>query len=404
MSTMTIRPALRTRYIAGAPLLRSPSLVWAALFLNVLTFLRMPLVLPLPGPLGQAIAQGALPAAIVLGVLANPRLRIRPHLVLVLMTAMAVAAVLVGLHNTFLFGSMFRAVRLLEFVVVLWLLSPWWGSSQWVLLRAHLRCLTVALASVVIGAVLAPGIAFPENNESRLSGAIWPLTPTQVAHFSAVLLGCVTVLWFSGRMAGRWAVLTALSGGAILLATHTRTALLALVVGLVVAGGSLFVGYARVRRAAGAVVLVAVLTSTLFAPVVGAWASRGQSTEQVYQLTGRTVVWTSIFSQHRPWHQEFFGEGLSNKSYNGVAIDSSWVATYHELGWFGVALGACFLLLPLMTAATRPPGPQRAIALFLLCYCLVSSFTETGLGDASPYLLEVVVAASLLALPAERSR
>lgn len=402
MSTVAVRPALRRSYLVGAPLLRGPALVWAALFLNVLTFLRMPLVVPLPGPMGQVIAQGALPAAIVLGVLANPRLRVRPHLVLVLMTAMAVVAVLVSLHNTFLLGSMFRAVRLLEFVLVLWLLSPWWGSSRLELLRAHLRCLTVALGSVVVGALIAPGKAFPDTNENRLSGALWPLTPTQVAHFSAVLLGCVIVLWFSGRMAGRTAGLTALAGGGVLLATHTRTALLALVVGLVVAGGSLFVGYARVRRTAGTVVLAVVLTSTLFAPVVATWASRGQSTEQVYQLTGRTVVWTSIFSQSRPWEQELFGQGLSNKSYNGIAIDSSWVATYHELGWFGVALGACFLLLPLMTAATRPPGPHRAIALFLLCYCLVSSFTETGLGDASPYLLEVVLAASLLALPSER--
>ena len=138
------------------------------------------------------------------------------------------------------------------------------------------------------------------------------------------------------------------------------------------------------------------------APLVAAWATRGQSTEQVYQLTGRTLVWTSVFAEPRPWFQQLFGQGLSNKSFNGLAIDSSWVATYHELGWLGVALGACFLLIPLMTAVTRPPGLRRGVAVFLLVYCLVSSFTETGLGDASLYLLEVVLAASLLAQPAER--
>ena len=37
-------------------------------------------------------------------------------------------------------------------------------------------------------------------------------------------------------------------------------------------------------------------------------------------------------------------------------------------------------------------------------YCLVASITETGLGDASPYLLELTVAASLLAAPAEEER
>jgi len=34
----------------------------------------------------------------------------------------------------------------------------------------------------------------------------------------------------------------------------------------------------------------------------------------------------------------------------------------------------------------------------------VASITETGLGDASPYLLELVIAASLLAAPAEGDR
>jgi hypothetical protein len=60
--------------------------------------------------------------------------------------------------------------------------------------------------------------------------------------------------------------------------------------------------------------------------------------------------------------------------------------------------GAIFLLL-LLTASFRPSGPTRAMALFLIVYCLVASFTETGMGDASTYLLDITVAASLLALP-----
>ena len=42
---------------------------------------------------------------------------------------------------------------------------------------------------------------------------------------------------------------------------------------------------------------------------------------------------------------------------------------------------------------------QRALALFLVTYCLVASFTETGLSDASAYLLELALAASLLVPP-----
>ena len=54
------------------------------------------------------------------------------------------------------------------------------------------------------------------------------------------------------------------------------------------------------------------------------------------------------------------------------------------------------MLLLLAMVATHVRGPRRAVALFLIVYCLVSSITETGIGDASPYLLDLVVAASLL--------
>jgi hypothetical protein len=39
---------------------------------------------------------------------------------------------------------------------------------------------------------------------------------------------------------------------------------------------------------------------------------------------------------------------------------------------------------------------KRSLALFLATYCLVASFTETGFSDASTYLLELTLAASLL--------
>ncbi|MDQ4033263.1 MAG: O-antigen ligase domain-containing protein, partial [Actinomycetota bacterium] len=45
---------------------------------------------------------------------------------------------------------------------------------------------------------------------------------------------------------------------------------------------------------------------------------------------------------------------------------------------------------------TRPPSPARACAVFLIVYCLIASYTQVGLGDASGYLLHLVVAAALL--------
>ena len=54
------------------------------------------------------------------------------------------------------------------------------------------------------------------------------------------------------------------------------------------------------------------------------------------------------------------------------------------------------VLFVLIAAWFQPQGPRRALALFLVAYCVVASFTESGLSEASPYLLELTLAASLV--------
>ena len=102
-----------------------------------------------------------------------------------------------------------------------------------------------------------------------------------------------------------------------------------------------------------------------------------------------------------------FGSGLSNdavngsadKAENGLPIDSSWISIYQDQGIVGeVLVGAIFLLL-LVIAFTRARGPTRALALYLIVYCLIAGISESGLGGASQYLLDLTVAASLLTFP-----
>jgi O-antigen ligase len=218
------------------------------------------------------------------------------------------------------------------------------------------------------------------------------------------LFGCTVVLWFCGVVAGRGVVVTLVAAGAALVATHTRTALLGAVLGLVVAGASLFLGHARVRRTTAVVLLISLAAWTVFSPLIVSWLTRGQSTEDLTQLTGRTKVWALVAQQPRTVIQELFGSGMGNKSFGGLPIDSNWVATDVELGRLGVAIVVALVLVLFLAAVTRPAGPRRAIALFLIVYCLTASFTEVGLGDASPYLLELAVAASLLASPPRFAR
>jgi hypothetical protein len=87
---------------------------------------------------------------------------------------------------------------------------------------------------------------------------------------------------------------------------------------------------------------------------------------------------------------------LTDKSYDGLPIDSAWLAVYWEQGLVGVVLVAIALVGLLTAAALRPPSPARACAVFLILYCAVAAYTEVGLGDASQYLLHLAVAASLL--------
>lgn len=385
------RTSLRTGAAAMPKLLLW---AWAALFVNVLTPSANATVVPIPHSFEQVIAQGSLVVAVVLALLVNPRMVIRPTVFLVLVTAMAVMALVVSLHSQFFVGSTYRAVRLVCFVLCIWLLTPWWGRRDLVLLRAHRLCLWAALTSVVVGAVLGPGKAF--SFEGRLAGALWPIPPPQVAHYAAILLGTSAVLWMCRVIGGRHALLAILIGAGVLIGTHTRTALLGAIIGLVVAAASLFLGHARVRRTSLSTAVVAVLVGTVFAGPIVSWAARGQSEQDASQLTGRTKVWTALLQDHRPMLNDIFGNGLSNKSFNGLAIDSNWIASYLDLGWFGIVVQVVFIVVLIGMAVTHVRGTRRAVALFLIGYCIVASFTETGTADASPYVLDLVVAAALL--------
>jgi hypothetical protein len=124
------------------------------------------------------------------------------------------------------------------------------------------------------------------------------------------------------------------------------------------------------------------------------WFRRGQN--DLTELTGREKVWDALLAAPRTLSEQLFGVGLTNKSFGGLPIDSSWLAIYHEQGYLGLTIVVAFLLTLFGVAALRPPSLTRATALFLIVYCVIASYTEAGLGDASPYLLNLTVAAVLL--------
>jgi hypothetical protein len=372
---------------------------WGLLFFNTLTFFPHTSFIPIPGTVGKAIAQAALPAALLVALSVNPKVIVRPNVLLCLVSLLVVGAVLPMLQPQSL-GIVYRTFRMAGFVAGLWLLTPWWGRRDLLLVRCYLVSLWVALGSVLVGLFVSPHRA---RANGRLGGALWPIEPTQVAHYSAVGVGVVIVLWFCGYIRGRTTLILAVVGGAILLLTHTRTALFALIASLLVAGLSLVVAKPRVRRlfaAAGAVATVGVLA---FSAAITTWLVRGQSAQGLDNLTGRTEVWGPLLAFPRDKFQEIFGFGLSNAGFNGFPIDSNWLSSYEQLGLFGVVICVIILIFLLVTAYFEPRGVRRALALFLIAYCLVASFTEDGFTDVSPYLLDITLAASLLVPPLEGS-
>ncbi|MFD7708281.1 O-antigen ligase domain-containing protein [Streptomyces sp. NPDC059785] len=382
---------------AGPP--KAVGIAWALLGLNTLGSAGAKTIVTLPRSLIQMATMGALVAAFALALAVNTRLRVRPSAYLFLLTLLLVPSVIASAHLEAGFGALFRCARLALFVGTLWLLSRWWdGGTAFV--RYHIRMYVPVLVSVAAGLVVSPGTALPEYYGGRLVGALWPLTPPQIGQYTAVITGLTVLLLLGRRTTGASAALVIVVSLVLLALTHTRTATLGLLVGLVLAIGSLLLTSAAARRFFVWTVVIATVAAVAFASALQAWFLRGQSQENFSNLTGRAKVWDALLAAPRTMGEKVFGVGLSDKSFAGLPIDNSWLAVYHEQGLLGVTIVAGFLLALGGVALLRPPSLPRACAIFLISYCAMSSYTEAGLGDASPYLLHLALAASLLAAPA----
>jgi len=370
-------------------------LIWALLFFNGMAFTAVPLLVPIPSEGAKLVTQVSLAAAGLLVLLFNRDRLIRPNLFLSLYSLLALLALMSTVRANAGVGSLLRAGRFTVFIGVLWLLTPLWGRRDRILLRWHMICLTAIIGMVAVGGIVAPGKA--RAIDGRLSSVIWPIPPPQVGHYAALLTGLIVVLLLAREVHVRVAFPLAAAAFVVLILTHTRTALVALIVGGFAATIVLIPVRRRARRAALAVVVAAVLLGTVFSPVVSGWFQRGQTSAEVGSFNGRQKVWDAIVSTPRSEFETIFGHGLSNKSFNGLPIDNSWYATYLDEGLLGDALCAAIFIALLMLAATRPRDSSLAVAMFIIVYCAVASWTETGLGDVSPYVLDLTIAASLLA-------
>ena len=370
---------------------------WFLLVLNVMTFYPatwsgQPLIIPIPSPIGKVITQASLPLALMIALAVNRRKLVRPSVYLGLYALIVVEVAISAVQARHL-GTIYRTFRLAGFITTLWLLTPWWGRKDMFLVKCHLKAMVIVVGQVVLGLIISPSRAL---GGGRLGGDFWPTPPTQVAEFAAVTMGLAILFWLNRQMSGRFALGACLVAGFVLIETHTRTALVAMGVGLLIAGLSMISVNRRVRTVfswAFGIIAAAALTLSSF---LTTWLTRGEGTQQLTSLTGRTDVWSEVLTMPRNFFQVIFGFGLSNKSFSGLPVDSNWLASYLDEGLAGVILSAVVLLFVIVSAFFMPRGKAKAVALFLGAYVFVASFTETGFSDASTYLLELTLAASLI--------
>ena len=130
-------------------------IAWGLLFFNTLTFFPGTSFLPIPGTVGKGIAQATLPAALLVILTINRRAIVRPNVFLCLVSLLVVETILTALAPQ-TFGTLYRTARMAGFVAGLWLLTPWWGRRDLLLVRCYLVALWAALGSVLLGLLVSP--------------------------------------------------------------------------------------------------------------------------------------------------------------------------------------------------------------------------------------------------------
>ena len=108
-------------------------------------------VVPIPHKVTQLVTQGALLSHLVLVLTIDPRLRIRPIDSSASSPCSQITSLMMSVRFVGL-GTTYRSFPSIGFLFVLWLLTPWWGRRDLLVLRSQMRFLLLILGSVGSGA------------------------------------------------------------------------------------------------------------------------------------------------------------------------------------------------------------------------------------------------------------
>lgn len=282
--------------------------------------------------------------------------------------------------------------------------------SRWTLLTGYLVGHAAIGLVTLLGAVVSPSLAFRTsfddslNGEgARLGGVFLPLTPPRVGEVGAVISGVAIFMLFHRVCSRRLCAPLALLGLGLVVGSRTRTAAVILAL-------SLLVSFVATREVPGGrrglyTAFGTLAASVPFIPLLLEWSMRGQDLRTLTTLTGRTVTWEYVLSEHVGVPQLMFGHGLGTKtilmrrsdgSFGLSAIDNGYLTLYWEAGLVGLLLILFVILRIWLTARTFSDPIFRGIAILLICYVTFASVAETGVGDFSSMTIHMLTAAGLV--------
>jgi hypothetical protein len=269
-------------------------------------------------------------------------------------------------------GPLMRLARFLIGLVLLFLL---WRPLVQVperLIRAHLWAHLLLATTVMLSLAYAPSQAWRPLRSLgagyRLQGVIIPMLPPRVGEVGAILLGLALIGFVCKKLAAvpapkTWA-------------------------------GRIF--------SLGVPALIGLAFLTIGS--LHTWLLRGQGTQQISSLSGRTTSWQAVLDEKVSLQTAIIGHGLGNKrvllrrgegDIDVMAIDNSWLGLYWETGLLAVTIVGIALIVAWISVLRAPTPYVKACGAMLLGYITAASLNESGLSDLSSMTLHLLVAAAV---------